>query len=166
MKIYLTGTSGVGKTSIVKELIKRDMNAIDIDDISDWKNKETEEIVGYEYGASDEWCDEHAWVCDVDKLKEVLAKSEHAVVAGAASNRDDYLPLFDKLYVLDCSPETIISRIKERTDNDYGKHPKELEKVVSWKEILKKEMIERGASILDCERPLEEVVEDVLSNFD
>jgi len=53
-KIYITGISGTGKSTIAEELNKKGIYSIDIDsekfNLCHWKNKETKEAVYFEYG--------------------------------------------------------------------------------------------------------------------
>lgn len=165
MKIYVTGISGSGKTSIARLLSEHGVLAVDIDNFSHWENKETKERTGWDHDRSDEWYKAHAWVCNIQKLKEALESSEHVVAVGHASNQEEYLPFFDKSYILRCSPETIIARLMARTDNDFGKHPTELERILGWQKGFDSEMIGKGAEPLDAERPLEEIVADIEANF-
>ncbi|GMU74259.1 MAG: hypothetical protein AMXMBFR44_4560 [Candidatus Campbellbacteria bacterium] len=165
MKIYVTGISGSGKTSIARLLNEHGVSAVDIDEISHWENKGTKERTGWDHDKSDEWYATHEWICDIQKLKEVLLSSEHIVVVGHAANQEEYFPLFDKSYVLLCSPETIVARLNARTDNDFGKHPADQKRILGWQKSFESEMIEKGAEPLDAERPLEEVIADIRSNF-
>lgn len=114
---------------------------------------------------SDEWYAVHGWRCDVEKLKQLLSEHNDVVVVGAAVNQEEYLPLFDKMYFLQGTPETIVARINARTDNDFGKHPTEQAKLLHWQKTYAKEMKHKGAIELDAGRPLEEIVESISSNF-
>ena len=165
MKIYITGVSGTGKTCIAGALAARGVNAVDTDELSHWEDKRTGERTGLEPGGSEEWYDSHAWVCDVSQLEKILSKAEHAVAIGHASNQDEYLGLFDKKFILACSSETVTARIMQRTNNDFGKHPSDLKRVLSWQKELEAEMVGKGALLLDAERPLEEVVNEIESNL-
>lgn len=160
MKIYITGISGTGKTSLARALVTHGVNAVDLDSISHWENKETKEVVEWEPG-SDEFMDSHDWICDLVKLKEIISRTENAVALGHTSNQEQYLPFFEKIFVLSCSPETITTRLNSRTDNDFGKHPADLARILNWQIGFQEWMVEKGASVIDCERPLEQVVQEI-----
>jgi broad-specificity NMP kinase len=165
MKIFVTGVSGVGKTSVAKALETKGVRAVDMDELSHWRDKQTDEKVGWEPGRTEEWHDAHAWVCDIEKLKTELSKAENVVVAGHAANEDEYLPFFDKTFVLVCRPETIVQRIEQRTDNDYGKHPREQQRILDWHKSFDTYMENKGGVLLDAERSLDEVVADILQSL-
>ena len=163
MKIYLTGVSGTGKSSIVRTLIARGVPALDMDEwLCSRKHKDTGEKVEWEPGQNEEWYATHGWICNVPALETLLAENKTIVVAGLSSNQDDYLKLFDTVLVLHASPETILSRIEKRTDNEYGKHPLEQQRLLNWYKSFEAEMIENGAVPIDAERPLADVVEDIM----
>lgn len=166
MKLYVTGVSGTGKTSIARKLNAEGIKAVDIDDLSHWENRETGEEVGWEPGSSDEWHESHVWLCDVEVLKKELESAENVVVVGHSSNQDEYINLFDKKFILSCSPETIVTRIEGREDNDFGKDPAEQNRILKWHKQFVPEMISKeGAICIDVEKSLEEVVEEIKSHL-
>jgi len=166
MKIYITGISGTGKTSIVQALREKGIKAIDIDDgLCHWENKDTGEHTEWHPGKTDQWLQEHVWLCDVGRLTKTLTNSENIVVVGMASNQNEYLKLFDKVFVLTGQPEIFFARIDTRTTNDFGKDPPERRMLLDWQNRLDT-MIQKGAAqSLNAERPLEEILADVVSNF-
>lgn len=168
-KIYITGISGTGKTTISKELEKRGIYSISIDEIDNlcvWSNKKTGEKIYREVELNKDFIDTHDWICDVDMLKDLINKGkDKVVVLGVASNQKHFLDMFDKILLLQCKPETFISRILQRTDNDFGKDESAQESILGWYKKFEEEMINTGAVPVDVEKPLEEVVEKVIKEM-
>jgi len=162
VKIYVTGISGTGKSSVARALLARGVQALDLDYVSHWENRHTGTKVGWAPGKDDDWYNSHGWICDIKKLGDFLAKNSNAVALGHSSNHDEYIPLFDKVLILRCRPEIVIARINARTVNDYGKHPAEQTRLLIWQKTFEVEMAGKGAIALDAERPLSEVVRDVV----
>jgi dephospho-CoA kinase len=164
VKIYVTGVSGTGKSTLVRELTARGVNAIDLDEgFCHWRKREDGGRVLWEPGRDDAWYDAHGWICEIASLKDALEEQEDAVVVGLSSNQDQYWKLFDRVYVLTASAETIIHRLNTRVDNEYGKHPREQKRLLAWHKTFEKEMIEKGAFPLDGERPVEDVADDIVA---
>lgn len=155
---------GCGKSSIARALKARGVPTIDVDEgLCAWTHKETGTQVAWSPGSSEAWYAVHGWVCDVDALEKQVRENNTIVVVGLSSNQDEYLKFFDKTFVLHCRPETFIERINKRTDNDYGKHEAEQQRMLRWQKTFEEEMATRGALVLDAERPLEEIVTEVYS---
>lgn len=165
MKIYVTGVSGTGKTSIARELNRRGIPAVDMDTICHWEHRESREPAGWEPGKTAEWYEAHGWICSIDDLKRFLAENENAVALGLSSNQEDYVPLFDKVLVLRSKPEVIISRINARTENEYGKHPLEQQRILNWHKQFEEEMTAKGAIPIDADRSIAEVVDEIQALF-
>jgi len=170
-RIYITGVSGVGKSSVSRELNKRGILSIDIDSVKDlcnWTNIETKEKVDWQPGKNDAWYDSHTWICDKKKMLKLLDQKKDVVVVGCAPNQEEYLDMFDKIFVLTCKSEIFIHRINNRSDNDYGKHELEWKKVLELHESdFNKDLVEkRKALLIDANKPLEDVVNEIVSKFD
>ena len=165
--VYITGVSGTGKTTLANELEKRGFYTISIDEVDglcSWVNQET----GAKDGGKNtelniEFVDAHDWVCDIDLLRKLLDKNlEVAFVLGMATNQNDFLHIFDKILLLQCDPEVFCKRIENRTDNDFGKDPKIQKQILARYKPYAEEMIAKGAITINTDRPIHEVVEDVL----
>ncbi len=166
-KIYITGVSGTGKTTISKELERRGFYTISIDEVDNlcsWIHQET----GKKGGGKDaemslEFVDEHDWICDVKYLKELLNKDVPiAFVLGMAGNQDDFLFMFDKILLLQCSPKTFIQRIEARTDNNFGKDKKIQQQILKRYKPYNEEMSRKGAVSINTEKLINEVVDEVI----
>ncbi|HEY0010315.1 MAG TPA: AAA family ATPase [Candidatus Paceibacterota bacterium] len=166
MKIFITGVSGTGKTSIVRELKRQGENALDIDDYCHWETKDTHIVVDWEAAASDEWYKNHEWICDIETLRAQLSTSKNIIVAGHSHNLKEYLDSFDKVFVLTCSDKTITQRIAARTDKDFGQHPADGARILEWNKSLPAYMQKLGAEALDAECPTEVTVGLLRSYFD
>ena len=166
-KIYITGVSGTGKTTIAQELERRGYYAISIDEtdgLCSWINQET----GRNDGGKDAemtiaFVDTHDWVCDTSYLTRLLEKDRDiAFVLGMATNQSEFLSVFDKIFVLQCAPETFLKRIEDRTDNNFGKDKKVQEQIIARSKTYEQEMSSKGAVPINTDRSVDDVVDDVL----
>jgi dephospho-CoA kinase len=113
-RVLLTGMSGTGKSSVVRELAARGYKAVDTDD---------------------GWCEplpdgRQRW--REDALEALLDTEDAAVlfVAGCEENQVLFHARFDHIVLLSAPIETMVERLTTRTDNPYGRTPEELRRVL------------------------------------
>ncbi len=91
MKIFISASSGVGKTAIVNELKSRGYVAYDADDrsleLTRLEIKETGEPVEWPKGYVD-W-HYYSWNADEKRLKELLASDDTGFIAGLLSSQEE-----------------------------------------------------------------------------
>ena len=168
-KYYITGISGAGKSTIAKELAKKGFVTFDIDDVEGlchWMNKATKENVGNRAGIGRDFVEEHKWVVNIEKMKELLnSYEEDLVVSGVCANQDEFLDLFDKVFLLHCSEETFIHRLNTREDDRFGKDPGQQEGVINWYKSFEEKMRAQGAIAVNSEGKLDDVVNEIFSRI-
>lgn len=168
-RFYITGMSGVGKSSVSELLNQRGIYSIDIDAVEglcSWVNRDTHEASKWQPGIGSAWLNVHDWVCDKSKLIKLMDRNENiVVVVGSASNQTEYLNLFDKVFLLHCDEEIFIKRIKKRTNNDFGKHKSEEKKILNWFKNFEEEMLNKGAVYINTNPPLAKVVDQIVSKL-
>ncbi len=165
MKIFITGISGTGKTTVGRKLKEKGFSIIDIDEdhLCHWYNKETGAVVDYKAELNKEFISDHIWMCDIQQLKELIDVSSKPVfIVGMPENINEIISLSDKIILLRCSPETFISRILEREDNDFGKDESAQKEILETYSLFEDKMSKLGAISLDTENSIDEVVKKVL----
>jgi GTPase SAR1 family protein len=148
------GLSGAGKSSVYEELIHRGYKAISTDRA--WKVY-ADPDTGLPGAPSD--FDNAVW--DQEKAVRELESPEPDVlfVCGSSGNRDCFLPYFTKVFNLRIDDDTMRRRLEERTNNDFGKQPEELELMLRLNRSDEKPA---GAIDVDATQPLGQVVDEVL----
>ena len=167
MKILLTGVAGTGKSSITRELNKRGIAAIDLHGVKGllyWRDKKTKERVPYSPGRPPEWFQSVERLCDIDMLKQMLAEHEDIFMAGTAGgNEDEYYPLFDKVILLQCDPQTLIHRMETRTNTSgFGKTKSEQDGTIEWQKSFDPHALSRGAIPVNTFGDIDSVVDKIL----
>jgi broad-specificity NMP kinase len=170
-KIYITGTPGTGKSTIVKEFNKRGIFAFDIDEVEglcSWVDKKTQKKI-IEHIPTKCWLKAHDWICDTDKLKKILDKQKGTViVTDISGNQDDYLKLFDKVFLLKCDENTFLKRLENRHlkgENNFGKNPEERDYILSWYKDFEEKMINKGVIQINTEASIDATVDEILSKI-
>jgi hypothetical protein len=134
------GLSGAGKSSVYEELIQRGYKAISTDRA--WK-----------YHDNSMWNPQKAFSELESPEPDVL------FVCGSSSNRDTFLSYFTKIFNLRIDDDTMRRRLKERTNNDFGKQPEELELMLTLNRSDEKPA---GAIDVDATQPLDQMVDELL----
>lgn len=158
-RVLITGMSGVGKSSVIEELARRGYKAIDIDqpDWSEYRHLDPEQ-------ENDEG-GEPEWLWREDLVEELLATEDADVIflGGCAANQGRFYPALDHVVLLSASEPVMIERLATRTNNDFGKRPEELAKILSDKASFEGRL-RAGADLeIDTSVPLEEVVDRVIA---
>jgi dephospho-CoA kinase len=168
MKIYITGISGTGKTTITKELNKKGIKAYDLDEVPNlcnWFNRKTGKIVDCEVKLDRPFIESHKWVCDIELLKQLTNNDELVVILGNADNREEVSLLFDKIILLQCSPEVFLQRIKQRDNNDFGQDKSAQEYLLDTYEEFQNYFIKEGAIPINAEEELSKVSDNIISEI-
>lgn len=140
----ISGLPGTGKTSVCAELQARGYKAVDAD-----------RLLGYQNEAD--------WLWDEDKVERILNDtSEEVFICGSASNRDEYMPKFNKVFILHVDDQTLQSRLLGRTNNNFGKDPQVLARQIEHNQGVKEYSIKRGRVVIDATQPMKKVVDDIL----
>lgn len=147
----IEGLSGVGKSSVYEELIRRGYRAVSTDRA--WKVHADPDTGPSVRPIHSMWNEQ--------KAVSELERSEPDVlfVCGSSRNRDRFLPYFTKVFNLRIDDGTMRRRLQERTNNDFGKQPEELELMLA---LNRREEKPAGAIDVDATQPLDQVVDELL----
>lgn len=113
-RVLLTGMSGTGKSSVVRELVARGYKAVDTDEgwcepLADGRQQWREEAITTLLDTE-----------DVDVL----------FVAGCEENQTRFHPRFDRIILLSAPIETMLERLATRTTNSFGRSAQERQRVL------------------------------------
>ena len=123
MKVFITAVSGVGKSTVVNELVNRGYTAYDADDsginLTRLEIKASGEHVEWPKGFVD-WT-YYAWNANETRLQELLAENDTVFIAGILGNQRKLYHYFDRLIalVLD-DPKERERRLTMRPKREFG----------------------------------------------
>lgn len=171
--IYITGISGSGKSSVLKELKSRGYEAhgVDEDVYANWIHRKTGKVGHFPHPPKPDfdfhkWYKQYEWELDADKVhalkKEADKDSKTIFLCGIASGEDKAWHNFDKVFALTVGADTIKQRIRDRTDNNFGKSPEELEKILEWHSTHEDDYRRFGAILIDAHQPVDKVVDEIV----
>ena len=165
--ILVTGVSGSGKSAVCEELNNSGNVAFDIERIPGlFKNihRDTGKVVEYFGGSDLNLAKQHDWICDKGKLISLINENSNGIVyyCGVATNLDEIIPMFDKVFLLVAGEKETRERLTHRTSNNYGRTPEVQDWIFTWKERLEKHIIDQGAEVIDANQDLRKVVDDII----
>jgi hypothetical protein len=148
------GLSGVGKSLVYEELIRRGYTAISADRAWAYNADPETGMPGGPVGHD-------SWVWERSAAVSELAspKPEVLFVCGSSRNSDQFLPYFTKVFNLRIDDDTMRRRLEARTDNDWPLGEEGVELMLELNRTGEKL---NGAIDVDATRPVDQVVDELL----
>lgn len=177
-KMLLTGMSGTGKSTVIRELQRRGIRAIDLDDDgwSHWIYTDTG-LPAPEPAPGEYPWDELDWVWNEERIENLLTPEDAGggpalVVAGTSENQGKFYPHLDYVVLLSAPAHVVMHRVDVRQNHPYGATPRTRARILEHTRILEhiktvEPLLRRGATHeIDTTAPLVEVVERVITILD
>ena len=104
------------------------------------------------------------WVWREDRIDDLLATEDVHILflSGCAVNMGQFLPHFDHIILLSAPADTIVQRLKTRTNNDYGEHPDEVARVLALQRTVEPLLRKVATHEIDTWAPVDQVVATIL----
>jgi dephospho-CoA kinase len=149
-RVLLTGMSGTGKSSVVRELVARGYKAVDTDD--GWSESQPD--------GRQLWRE--------DAIEELLSTEDAEVlfVAGCEENQTKFHEQFDQIVLLSAPVEILTARLATRGNNPYGKEPEELRRFLDDVETVEPLLRRIATYEVETTMPLNDVVATILRLVD
>jgi adenylate kinase family enzyme len=166
--VLITGCSGAGKTTIAPLLARRGLAAIDSDGdpllarmVDAVGNVVTEEPAAPDLA----WISRHRWSWDPARLDEVIREAAPATlyVCGGAANELELADRFTHMFLLEIDEPTMLARIDARPNNDWGRIGDTREHLRRFLPGYQARLRASGVIPIDARRPLDQVVDEILS---
>jgi broad-specificity NMP kinase len=156
----IEGVSGTGKTSVCHELRRRGYAALNSDrDL----RQHTDPVTGERLITFSSAQSRHAGnLWDVEKVRQLAASQDDEVTffCGGSRNFNEFIDLFDEVFILDVDAETLNERLEDRADDDWGKNKDERELILRLHAT--KEDLPGNGIVIDATQPLPSVVDEIL----
>lgn len=149
----VTGVAGSGKSTLGEVFNERGHTTYDIDKgFAQWVNRTTGQPAKYSVG--EPMTTHHDWLVDREKIQRAIKRSVTPIwFFGSAHNLHECSDLFRKVFLLQYpSAEVLKDRILNRTENDYGKAPGELDAIMGYWHEYEDNFSSIGAIAIDCTR--------------
>jgi shikimate kinase len=145
MRVLLTGVSGTGKSSLVKELRRRGFTAFDADDD------------GYTTPLPD-----GTWAWRIEPIRSLFDRYGDRLVFFAGCSDEQAVFDFDYKVLLTAPVEVILDRLRLRTTNPFGKTHAERDRVVADMEWVLPLLRASADLVIETTQPTNEVADTVI----
>ncbi len=168
--IYITGPTGSGKSTICLELGKLGYEVYDTDKdgIRKWldpkSGKPVKDFIKNQ-SLDMKWLNDHQLGLPIDWLADLKSRAEKSNIYVCGTSPIDHTDkaIFDKIFVLVIDEAIQKQRITDRTNNQYGKDPEQLQKALKWREPTIDRYVENGAVELDGTLSVNQIVKKILA---
>jgi hypothetical protein len=166
--VWVTGSSGVGKSTVCALLKSMGELAVDADweGYNHWVDRTSGQVVVHPpYPVPAGWLERFAWRIGRAEVEALAARAHDrtAFLCGCVENEADVWDLFDLVVCVVVDNETLRDRLLTRTTNAFGQHPNELAAALVCNDGVEPAYRRLDATIIDGRRPLAEVVDAILA---
>ncbi len=169
--VLITGVPGSGKSTVCSALQDRGYTAFDIE-----SRDRLFTMIDTETGEQFEDFDPRdvsalkrsKYVCDTDALRELMDRPEDEDVVfycGNATDHTELLPLFDQVFLLKPSEYELRARLRTRETSSMGHDHNVRAWILRWKEEEEEDIRDRGATVINADPPVEDVVTQILTEL-
>ena len=166
--VWVTGSSGVGKSTVCALLKSLGQLAVDADweGYNHWVDRTSGQIVvDHPYPVPVGWLDRFAWRINRAEVEALAARTRDrtSFLCGSVENEVDVWDLFDLVVCVVVDNETLRDRLLTRTTNAFGNHPEELAAALGHNDGIGSTYRRLGATIIDGTMPPAEVADAILA---
>ncbi|HUD07038.1 MAG TPA: AAA family ATPase [Candidatus Saccharimonadales bacterium] len=162
----VTGPSGVGKTTVARELQRLGFNVEYNAGVCHFVDSTGKEAPRPWEVSNLAWLSMHRWVFNDSKLADILQehKNNHIFIEAIAANMDGYQSHFKNIFYLKLDDDALAERIMaDSRANRYGKEDFQLLEVIDGAKNLELWVKAAGGSIIDASQPIDKIIETVLA---
>ncbi len=162
-RVLLTGMSGVGKSTLTRQLAGRGYKAVDLDspEWSEWVSVNFEGDPALPESPAGHGRD---WVWREDRVQRLLDNEDARVliVSGCAENMRRFLPRFDHVLLLATPDAVLVERLAARPSGSYGSRPEERERVLGLVRTVEPRLRRVASHVLDTGCPIDVTLAEIV----
>lgn len=156
--ILITGMSGTGKSTVIRELADRGHDAHDLDDPawSEWVDASPGDELTPAEGKD--------WVWREVRVQALITapRARPLFISGCAENMPRFLPLIDEVVLLSAPLETLMQRLARRHADGYGHREEERRKVAALVAAVEPLLRQVATHEIDTRQPVAATAEAIL----
>lgn len=147
--LFITGLSGVGKSSTLREMETRGYHTVDLD-FDYMKIVNGERLI------------------DEMKLQNLIDfhDNDKLIIAGTESNQGKFYDQFEAVILLTADLEVMLDRIEKRTNNPYGKSAEEKADIIQNHKHILPLLKKNATQIIDTgNKSVQEICDQLENNY-